>query len=212
MAATEGFGIKIVENERFYNDKYLQVVLLMLMIAFLGICLFGLNFLFYSTSSPPPTYFEANEQGSIIPDAPLDQSNMEINALLNWVTEGMMLGNTFNFMNYNYVMSQAAPYFTKEGFDSYKNALNNAKIIDRILQKKLVLKTVPTDAPQVLLEKSFAGRYMWKIKVPLKFHYQSVTTDLLEMMDATLIVMRVQTTQSPNGVLILKYELTPSEK
>ncbi len=212
MAVTEEASVKITENERFYNDKYLQVVLLMLLFALLGVCLLGMNFLFYSTASPPPTYFEANEQGGIIAEIPLDQSNMDINALLNWVTEAMMLGNTFNFMNYTSVMSRAAPYFTKDGFESYKGTLNNSKIIDRVIQKKLVLKSVPTDAPQVLLEKSFAGRYMWKIKVPLKFSYQSVTTDLQEMMDATLIVMRVQATQSPNGVLILKYELTPSDQ
>ena len=207
MESTQEAGRKIREQETFYNDRYFSTVFVMLLMLLMGVALFWTNFLLLATHDPEPAYFEANQQGGIIAEVPLEQSNMDINALLNWVTEGMMNSNTFNFMNYQKTIDNSAIYFTKDGFESYNNAMNNQKIIDRIIQKKLVLKTTPTDAPQVLVEKAFAGRYMWKIKAPLLFKYQSVTTEDTDLMEVTLVVMRVPSTQSPNGVLILKYDL-----
>jgi hypothetical protein len=199
---------KITEQEKYSHDKIFYLILSILLALGLVTSVLGMMYLFNLAANPAPTYFQATDQGGLISEVPLENSNMETNVLLNWVTEGMMRANTFNFINYPTVLDNARVYFTKEGYDSYTNALTNAKITDRVIQKKLVLHAVPSDAPQVLLEKPFAGRYMWKIRAPMNFSYQSVTDDHAEPMEITLIVMRVPTTESENGVLILKYDLT----
>lgn len=198
---------EVVEQARFYNDKYASILLLLLLLGALGAGLFGLLFLLRSTAFPAPTYFPATDLGQLLQETPLDQANIGDNVLLNWVTEGMMTSHTFNFMSYNAVMTKANEYFTPEGYANYKDALTKLKIIDRVLTKKLVLKATPTDAPQILLEKPFAGRYLWKIRIPMRFRYQNVTSDEMEPMAITIIVMKVPTSQSPTGVLILKYEI-----
>lgn len=200
-------GKKIFEQEKFYHDRFFRLVLLLLLTASLSLGAFGVIYLLQDVSSPPPVYFSATDQGRLIEELPLDISNLESNVLLNWVTEAMMASNTFNFVNYQTVLNNARSYYTKEGFDSYNSALVNAKIVDRVVQKKYVLHAVPTDAPQVLLEKPFAGRYMWKIKIPMNFKYQNVSDVFGDPMDITLIVMRVPNSESENGVLILKYDL-----
>lgn len=211
MAVTEmAEQQKITEQEKYSHDKIFYLILSILLALGLVASVLGMMYLFNLAANPAPTYFTATEQGGLISEVPLESTNMETNALLNWVTEGMMMANTFNFINYQTVLDNARVYFTKEGYDSYTNALTNAKIIDRVIQKKLVLHSVPSDAPQVLLEKPFAGRYMWKVRAPMNFSYQSMTDDHGEAMDVTLIVMRVPTTESENGILILKYDLTPS--
>lgn len=200
-------GQKIFEQEKFYYDRFFQLVLLILLT--IGLCLgaFGMIYLLRDISSPAPVYFNATEKGGLIEELPLDISNMDSNVLLNWVTEAMMASSTFNFINYQTILNNAKTYYTKEGFDSYNTALVNAKVVDRVVQKKYVLHSVPTDAPQVLLEKPFAGRYMWKIKMPMRFKYQNVTDNFGDAMDITLIVMRVPVSESENGVSILKYDL-----
>jgi hypothetical protein len=197
----------IVEQEKFYRDKYGLVILITLLVAVIGAILAGLIFLLHSTVSPPPTYFKASELHQLIEEVPLDQAGIENNILLNWVTEAVMVSNTFNFVSNPRVIDESIIYFTKDGYDSYKNAFVTNKIIDRVNEKKLVLKATAKDAPQILLEKPLAGRYMWKIKIPMNFRYQSVTTDVSDTVDITMIVMRVPTVESPNGVLILKYDL-----
>lgn len=210
MAVESKEQYRILEQEKYGSDKILYLILTILLGLGLIAAFLGIMYLFNLAANPAPAYFKATEQGSLITEAPLENANMETNVLLNWVTEGMMLSNTFNFINYQNILDNAKVYFTKEGYDSYTNALTNVKIVDRVIQKKLVLHAVPSDAPQVLLEKPFAGRYMWKVRVPMNFSYQSVTESYFDAMDVTLIVMRVPTTESENGVLILKYDLNPS--
>jgi hypothetical protein len=211
VATEEIEQYRILEQEKYGSDKIFYLILTILLGVGLIVAFLGIMYLFNIAANPPPTFFKATEQGGLITEAPLETANMETNVLLNWVTEGMMLSNTFNFINYQNVLDNARVYFTKEGYDSYTNALTNIKIVDRVIQKKLVLHAVPSDAPQVLLEKPFAGRYMWKIKMPMNFSYQSMTDSYFDAIDITLIVMRVPTTESENGILILKYDLTSSD-
>ncbi len=198
---------KAIEQERYHEDKSIQIVILALFFIALTASIIGLIILLRNSVVPPPTYFTAMPNGALFPEKPLDQPSIETNELLNWIAEAMMESNTFNFIDYNSVLDAASVYFTKEGYDSYKSALAAAKVIDTVTEKKYVLRAIATDAPQVLLEKPFAGRYMWKIRIPMQFRYQNVKTDFGSLFEITLIVMRVPTAQSPNGVLILKYDL-----
>lgn len=207
MSVIQAAETKAIEQERYHEDKSIQIIILALFSIALTVGIVGLIILLRSSVVPPPTYFAAMPNGALFPEKPLDQPSLETNELLNWITEAMMQSNTFNFIDYNTVIDAANVYFTKEGYESYKNALVTAKIIETVIEKKYVLRAVATDAPQLLLEKPFAGRYMWKIRIPMQFKYQNVRTDFGSLVEITLIVMRVPTAQAPNGVLILKYDL-----
>lgn len=197
----------VIEQDRYHTDKAIQIVMLAMLSIALTVGILGLIVLVHGAVVPAPTYFAAMENGALFPEEPLDKPGLETNELLNWITEAMMESNTFNFIDNAAVIDAASVYFTKEGYESYKNALDAAKIITTVVEKKYVLRAVATDAPQLLLEKPFAGRYMWKVKIPMQFRYQNVRTDFGTLVEITLIVMRVPTIQSPNGVLILKYDL-----
>lgn len=203
----EAAGKKVVEQQRYGEDKSVQIVILVLLTVGLLVVIFGLMLLQRNSITPSPVYFTAMENGALFPEKPLDQPGIETNELLNWITEATMEVNTFNFIDYATVLDAANVYFTKEGYESYKAALNTAKILETVIQQKYVLTAVATDAPQLLLEKPFAGRYMWKIKIPMQFRYQNVKYSTGNLVEITVIVMRVPTTLSPNGVLILKYDL-----
>lgn len=197
----------VVEQQRFYQDKSLFLSLTAVLLGILVLGLLALIVLLRGLAVPSPVFFETTALGQLIVEAPLDKPSIETNELLNWITQGMMLANTFNYVDYPAVTETAKALYTKDGFESYLNGLKNSNLVSNVVQQKLVLKATPTDAPQLLLEKPFAGRYMWKIKIPMRFRYQNVTTDMSDLADITLVVMRVPTTQSPNGVSILKYDL-----
>jgi hypothetical protein len=197
----------VIEQDKYVYDKYGYILILLAIVAVLATGLFGLLFLLRSTAFPPPTYFQATELNQLIQEPPLDKPNIQETVLLNWLAEAMMTDHTFNFINYPSVISAANTDFTPEGFASYKAVLTDKKYIDLVVSKKYVLKASATDAPQILLEKPFAGRYMWKIKIPMRFRYQNVTTDESKPVAITVIVMRVPTSQSPLGVSILKYDI-----
>jgi len=198
-------SVVIHERENFFHDQFLALI-------FLGFLLFGLTIgllylviLLRNAAVPAPTFFASTEAGQLIEEAPLEQPNIDDNIVTNWVGFAMMQSNTYNFISVDSVVKSAREFYTPEGYQTYQNAI--AKTLDRVISEKLVLTATPTDAPQILLAKPYQGRYMWKIKIPMNFRYRNVTTDTIENYEITLIVMRVPTAESPNGISILKYEM-----
>jgi len=200
-------SIPVEERERFYNDRIGSLLLLAGLLGGVAVIFGILNIFLYSISVPPPAYFQATQLGQILEEPPLDKPNIASNELLNWVIEAMMAAHTFNFMNYPRVLEEAKDYFTPEGYLEYLTAINNIGILDRLKKDKMVLVSAAVAAPEILKEGPFANRYLWKVKVPLGFNYRNVVTNVVDNVDITLLVMRVPTTQSPNGISILKYDI-----
>jgi intracellular multiplication protein IcmL len=202
----------VLEPEWFKGDHYKSFMVLTFLIGALVFVLIQVNLFLRSFASPAPVFFKVTQGGALVPEKPLNEPNQRENLLLNWTAGLMMTINTFNFVNYNAVINKAALYFVPEGYDNFKAALNQFKITQTVIDKKLILSTTPLDAPHVVLEKVFAGRYMWKIQMPLLFKYSSVEYVASEQYVVTLIVMRVPITESPQGIRILKYDLTPLDR
>jgi len=200
-------NVPVEERERFYHDRIGSLLLLASLAGGLVVIFVILNIFLYTISVPPPAYFQATEQGQILQEPPLDKPNLASNELLNWTVEAMMAAHTFNFMNYSRVLEDAKDYFTPEGYPEYLTAINNVGVLDRLKKDKLVLVSAAVAAPEILKEGPFANRYLWKVKVPLGFNYRNVVTNVVDNVNITLLILRVPTTQSPNGISILKYEI-----
>lgn len=196
----------VVEQEKFYSDRLGSILIITLLSIGVVVVLFFLLIFSQSVSSPSPTYFSATDENQLVQEMPLGEPGIQDNVLLNWVSEALMDVLTFNYVDYNRIIELGQQYFSPEGFESYKTVLANVKLIEKITEKKLVLKATPTDAPQITKEGPFAGRYLWKIKVPMQFQYQSMTSNIFDKADITILVMRVPTRFAPNGVAILKFD------
>lgn len=192
---------------QFYSDKAVKLLLLALLLIAAGLILVVIMLMLFKVQNPSPVYFKASERSELIEEVPLDKPNMPSNALLNWVTEIMMTVNTFNFVNVTKVTEEAKEHFTVEGYQSYLLALKNAKVFDEVLNNKYVLRAQPTSSPQITKEGVLADHYLWKIKVVMRFDLRNVDSANTEDADITLLVMRVPTKQSPQGVKILKYDI-----
>lgn len=200
-------AIKVKEREEYYRDKLASLLTLIILSAILcGILVIFNGILFYEKENPPKAYFRASDQKQILQEAPLDQAHIQTNILLSWIIEGMMNAHTFNFMNYTRLIQNAKEYFSEEGYRDYIGALNSIGLLDRLLREKLVLIGTPAEAPKILKEGVFANRYMWKIKVPMRFNYRNFSSNHEDLYNLILLVIRVSTEQSPNGVIIYKYQ------
>ncbi len=197
----------VEEKERYGTDSMATLSMLTIMMLALGAGLLILLFYMFEIQSPPPAFFKATERGELIPQIPLDKPNMATNALLNWVTENMMQDNTFNFVNYQAVLERARADYTAEGYESFLKALTDAKIIDTVVSNKFIMRASPVSAPQITKEGVLANHYLWKIKLPMQFKYQNMTTGGIDNVEITLLIMRVPTSQSPFGVKILMFNL-----
>lgn len=199
--------VEVKEQEKFYGDKRLWILVSLGATAVLVVGLLQLIFVLRSSAVPDPAFFAVSNEEQLIKEVPLDESNMEENVLLNWVVQVVMDANTFNYVDYSRIIGNVKPYFTLQGYKAYSEALSKAEIIKRITEQKLVLSAVPIDSPYVVLEKPFSGRYMWKVKVPMRFRFQSLGYETYDNMEVTMVIMRVPARTVPVGVQVLKYEL-----
>lgn len=200
-------SILITEQDRFQLDSIAKISLITIVCA--GVCV-GLAVIFIMLMpirSPETVYFKATDAGQLIQDVPLDKPNLPLNLLLNWVAENTMTMNTFNYIDYAGIIENAHEYFTTDGYDSYLAALRTNGILEQVLNKKFVLRAVPSSAPQVTKEGILANFYLWKIKIPMLFRYRNFDTDITDDVEITLLIVRVPTTEAPFGIRILKYDL-----
>lgn len=202
--------VQLTEKKLFSQDRVQALLGIMLSLGVLtALFVFFNTILVGKLLNPPRSYFQATEEKQIIPEIPLDQPGIETNVLLTWLVDGMNSAHTFNFMNYTRRMEQAKEYFSKEGYDDYVAALNSVGLLQALVQNKWVVITMPLEVPQILKEGPLGNRYLWKIKVPIQFNYRNVTTENRAEFNLVLLLVRVPTAQSPNGVVIYKYELQP---
>lgn len=199
--------VEAAEQERYSFDRIGSLMFCLLCMG--GIC-FGLLvawFMEHSLDNPSPQYFSATETGQLLKEGPLDQPTIAQNVLFNWVTEAMLTISSFNFMNFQQVIQKSAEYFTPEGYESYKAVFQDSKIQEYVINNKLILIGTPTGAPQITKEGVFADRYLWKMTMPILFQYRNVHTSSNEQVTATLLIMRVPTSESANGILIRKIDI-----
>lgn len=204
--ATESVPVK--EQSKYALDSVFKITLLIALSIFICVLLLFIYVLFNPLRNPKTVYFPSTPDFRLIQDTALDQPNLPTNILLNWVTSGIMMAHTFNFVDYQTVLDNAKIFFTKEGYDSYIAALTNNKILEQTITNKYVVRTVPTEAPQITDEKPLAGYYLWSIRVPVLIRYRNVDTDRYDNATIDLLVMRVPVKQAPYGVQIFKYGLS----
>lgn len=195
------------ETVNFYRDRAFWIVGCLILLGILVCLLLQFNLFLRADIAPVPVIFQSTEEGALMAEQPLDVSNQQENALLNWVADLVMTINTFNFVNHKDMVQAGSIFFMPAGYAEYREALQKFKIVEKVLERKLVLKAMPLDAPHVVLEKVFAGRYMWKIQIPVQFKYQSVGFSDIDQYQITLIVMRVPVSEAQRGILVLKYAM-----
>lgn len=205
--ATMEETVPVSEPEKYYLDSLTKIIGLFILSLAGCIGLFIIYILLNDIRNPKALYFKTTEAEQLVQDVPLDKPNMPINVLLNWVTQSMMTAHSFNFVNQPVILENARQYFTRDGYESFINALRDNKILEVVTNNKWVMNAVPDTTPQITKEGVLANYFLWKIKIPMTFRYRSLTNDTFDNVQITLLIVRVPSFDAPYGVRILKYEI-----
>jgi len=192
-------ALKLVKlRSDFYRDSYRKVVVALLGMVLIIIILAGIIF-FMVASKPTPKYFAATDSGRIIPLVPLNQPNLNESNILQWASKALISVYSFDFVNYQKSFQQNRQYFTSGGWQSFMDALTNAKTIDTVKDRKLVVSAVLNGAPIITNQYVLRGRYTWEAQVPILVSYQG-TESYSDNLIATLKIQRVSTLDNKYGI------------
>lgn len=199
----------VVLRNNFYRDNYRRLMLVCLGLILLtgALTYWGL---YERTHKPLPQYFATTYDGKLIPLIPLSEPGLSTNALLQWASEAAQACYTFNFVNFRKALQDIRIYFTKSGYQYFLKALKDSNNLDAVINKQMVVSATPTGAP-VILKKgiyndgSTAGVYTWTVEIPMELEYRSANDRFRQKIVLTMIITRVSTLESPQGVGIASF-------
>lgn len=205
-------GHNVIFSRSMLHGRPLYTSMLYLAMGLISACLvlFAWDF-FDRTNTAKPPYYAISHDGTRIPLRSISQPNLTTEALLRWAATAATTIYTFDFFNYNEVLRNARVFFTKAGYDNFRSAVNAAGILNTITRKRLVVSAVLTDTPVVLKEGVIAtGNYAWQVQFPMLLTYQSASEQIKSRIIITMLITRVPTSESVNGLGISSFVVTES--
>lgn len=202
--AGEDALIAISARNEFYRDNY-RKVLIALNLAIVCLVILIIAAIYIINNPPKPKYFATYADGKIVPLIPLNQPNVSQASLLQWANTALIAVNTYDFFNYRDALQKASEYFTSDGWQAYLAQLKSSRNLNAVLEKKLVVSAVATQAPVVVREGLLDGIYSWTVQIPILVTYQSASEYSQQSLFVTLLIKRISTLTSPNGIGIASY-------
>lgn len=183
----------------FYRDGW-RTMIAVLPTLVITIVILTIALVWSMTREPEPKYF-AVENGRFIPVVPVSNPYIKPGDLNQWVARAVTESYMLDFQNYRTRISDNEKYFTKEGFADYKNSLEKSGRMKMIQEGWLVGSATIKEAPIVIQEGVFNGRYVWRLRVPVIVTYASKTHKVpTQNLMLTVTVIRVNSYENPYGV------------
>ncbi|MBS0286294.1 MAG: type IVB secretion system apparatus protein IcmL/DotI [Proteobacteria bacterium] len=160
----------------FSTYRRLMIVCLCLLIIIIALAFF----LRYETKRLiAPRYFATTIEGAPLPLIPLNQPNMQDNALKTWAMEAAVEAYNVNFANYRTAIQRARNYFTPDGYELYLKAIKESRNLDAVKRKKMIVHAQINGQPQILNDTSrdpsfnVNGAYAWRVQIPIVVTYEN---------------------------------------
>jgi hypothetical protein len=142
------------------------------------------------TSGPSPSASE---------EVPLDRPNIEITALLPWVSDTVTGALTLQAADYKETLQTAARSFTKNGWNDFTRMLQKHSVITNLQQSDQTVIIKP-GTPSLSREDVEDGVYRWSVTMPATIDYFSEHDSHTEYIILNLMVVRVPRKDNVLGI------------
>lgn len=160
--------LEIIRNRNvFYQDGYRTMQKIVVMEAFVILALILMFLMLFAFSRPKDRFFATTADGKLIKLSSLEEPLLKKPAILNFASEAATQVMTFGFHDYRARLQEASENFTTDGWESFLEALNQAKYIETITNGRQVISAVPVAPPVIVSEGVDKGIYKWMVEVPL---------------------------------------------
>lgn len=204
-----GDALELVRlRNNFYRDNYRKVVGALLVALIAIVALVG-AVVYLVMNRPSPTYFATTDSGRIIPLVPLGRPMVNDNSLLVWASNAAVSAYTFDFLHYRQQLQSIDKYFTTAGYHDYIQKLNTSGNLDSVIKKKIIVSAIPGGTPVIQNQGVLDGRYAWRIQMPLLVTYHTGGQQFNNTLMVSMLVVRVSTTQNPEGIAIAQINYAP---
>lgn len=176
----------------FYRKKYyLMLGVYLLSLSVISIIV---GMLVYLHKHPqPPFYFAVDTVGRLVPFLPLDQPNMPMPEMVDWVKEAVENAYSYDFVNYRSELQNAQKYFTSTAWKRYMDGLRVSNNIVALTQRKMVVVAKVVGRIKLVKQGILGGAMAWRFQLPLLVTYRIPPyDDKSQFQNPILVTMIVQ--------------------
>lgn len=139
-------------------------------------------------------------------DADLKKAHIDNASVLNFATEAAISAYTFDYVNFQSTVNNAAKkFFTDDFYIEYMNLFNESKLLRSVIDNLYIVSAVgvPNKPPQLVKSGVKNGVRYWQVNVPIKVYYVSGRKIRDENLLAMVEVVRTNPVRvNPIGVAV----------
>ncbi len=198
----------VLNRNAFYREGYrmllrisiIQGIILVMLVAAIAAMLLSME--------TRHVYFATTSDGRIIEIVPLSHPFRSRADVISWAAGSAQKVMRFSYNDYRQRLQEAASNFTPTGWESFTRAMKEARILEAVEARKLVISMDIEGAPEIKSAFVRDGVYTWYLQFPVTIKFQG--NEPPSPMRATLLlqVVRVSTLQSPEGISIEQWIAT----
>lgn len=192
----------VANRSTFYRDGYrlllrisiIQGLVILLLTAFIVAMLFSME--------TKHVFFATTSDGRIINIVPLNEPYRTRAEVVAWSASTAHKVMRLGYHDYRQRLQDSSNNFTPTGWESFTKAMKEARILETLEARKLVINMEIEAAPEVKNSFVKEGIYTWYLQFPvsIKFEGQEAPAPMRAML--ILQVVRVSTLQNPDGISI----------
>lgn len=135
---------------------------------------------------------------------PLTEPNISAARVKDFAAGTAVTLNSFDYQNWKRSIDTVlSANFTADGSAAYKVELRRQGIMTRVVNDKYVVTAISDGEPLIVEEGRIAGRYFWKIEVPIRIFYRTNVDVRPEARVFIFTLIRVDPTPAnPNGIAV----------
>lgn len=140
---------------------------------------------------------------------PLDKPNQRQVAIEIFANEAAVSAFSFDYANYRKQLNLAATYFTPAAWQAFMKGLKTSGNLDRVIDRKMVVRAVAEDAPVIESQGVVNNRYSWVLRFPLLITYNTEKDTVKQRVDLKIEVTRSSDLMGMNGIVVSQFEINP---
>jgi intracellular multiplication protein IcmL len=156
---------------------------------------------------PQDRFFAVSAAGTRQQMVGLAEPNLNKAALISWLGAATTEIMTFNFLNYDEVFGKSKRYFSKDGWESFSDALLKSGILKSVTDYQQVITSIPREQPTVVAEGVIEGQYRWVMNVTLIMTIKAGSKKNTKGNNVMVILVKEDTIENPMGVGIYQWSI-----
>ena len=189
----------------YYRDGFRNMIWIAhIQVAFI-LVLSSLLMFYVTRAERLDRYFATNIESRSVEMYSLDSPNMEKTTITNWAERSVAQVMTFGFNDVEKRFASSISLFTKQGWDSFEEALLKSGMLEDMQDKQLVFTAVPLKTSVLVKEGLVVDRYTWEFDIWLLITYRAGKKKGKVKKKVNVIVERIPTRENPAGIGISEW-------